>query len=178
MCRLASFFHLPATGEVKVAVLDSHGDTEKQLNLDPKIWREGHYTPEGNIELRLTDEDRVDRTEYETAFHNRFPSFINFLNWAFKEIGDKYGGWLNLSGLTSAKDLVLPKEIGDSLYLNGLTSAKDLVLPKEIGGWLYLNGLTSAKDLVLPKEIGGWLNLSGLTSEEKNEIRKLGYRIY
>ena len=60
MCQFASFFHNPVTQEIKVAVLDSHGETEKQLNLDPTIWREGHYLPAGEIELRLTDDDRVD----------------------------------------------------------------------------------------------------------------------
>ncbi|MFA5388839.1 MAG: hypothetical protein WC312_03695, partial [Candidatus Omnitrophota bacterium] len=137
MCKYASFFHLPSTGEVKVAVLDSHGETEKKLNLDPKIWREGHYTPDGNIELRFADDDRVDRVEYKTAFENRFPNFKTFMKWANKQ------------------DVT----VGGSLYLNGLTSAKDLVLPKTIGGWLYLSGLTSAKDLVLPKTIGGSLYL-------------------
>lgn len=47
MCKYASFFHNPINGEIKVAVLDSHTSTEKKLNLDPKIWREGHYTPDG-----------------------------------------------------------------------------------------------------------------------------------
>ena len=147
MCEFASFFHNPLTGEIAVKDLDSHGNTEKKLNLDPKTWREGHYTPKEEITLRFTSEDRVDKTEYETAFKNRFPSFVSFFNWAIKEIGcsEKYGGSLNLNGLTSAKDLVLPKTIGGSLDLSGLTSAKDLVLPKTIGGSLDLRGLTSAE---------------------------------
>ncbi|MFA6359033.1 MAG: hypothetical protein WCY09_10345, partial [Candidatus Omnitrophota bacterium] len=51
----------------------------------------------------------------------------------------------------------------------GLTSAKGLVLPKEVGS-LDLRGLTSAKGLVLPKEVGS-LDLRGLTSEERSELR-------
>ena len=76
----------------------------------------------------------------------------------------KIGGTLDLSSLTSAEGLVLPKEIGINLYLSGLTSAKGLVLPEKIGGDLYLSGLTSAEGLVLPEKIGGTLHLSDLTS--------------
>ena len=120
--------------------LESHGNTEQALKLNLKVWREGHYLPNGEIELRLTEDDRVDRVEYLNAFKNRFPTFISFLNWTFERIckDGNYSGGLDLSGLTSAKDLVLPKTIGGSLDLSGLTSAKDLVLPKTIGGWLYL----------------------------------------
>ena len=85
---------------------------------------------------------------------------------------ENVGGHLDLSGLTSAKDLVLPKSVGGHLYLSGLTSAKDLVLPKSIGGYLNLSGLTSAKDLVLPKSIGGSLYLRSLTSADKDALRK------
>ena len=130
MCKFCSLFHNPLTGEIKIADLNSHGETERKLNLDPKIWREGHYTPEGKIELRFTEDDRVDKVEYETAFKNRFPTFISFLNWAFKQ--ESYiGGSLYLRGLTSAKGLVLPKEIGGSLDLNGLTSAEKKELRKK-----------------------------------------------
>ena len=124
MCQFMSFFHNPITQEIKVAVLDNHGETEKQLNLNLKLWREGHYLPAGEIDLRLTDDDRVDKIEYETAFRNRFPNFISFFNWAIEQIGNKYSGSLNLSGFTSAEGLVLPKEIGGSLDLSGLTSAE------------------------------------------------------
>ena len=49
MCEFISFFHLPDTGEIKVWDLESHGNTEKKLELDMKKWREGHYTPKGRI---------------------------------------------------------------------------------------------------------------------------------
>ncbi|MFZ2602518.1 MAG: hypothetical protein WAX79_00755, partial [Candidatus Omnitrophota bacterium] len=166
MCKFISFFHSPINGDVVVSDLESHGNTETALKLNNKIWREGHYLSNGEFELRLTADDRVDVIEYNAAFKNRFPTFLSFLNWALDKIcvDGKYSDSLDLNGLTSAKDLVLPKTIGGSLGLNGLTSAKDLVLPKTIGGSLYLNGLTSAKDLVLPKTIGGSLDLNGLTS--------------
>jgi hypothetical protein len=163
MCNFASFFHNPLNGDIVIHDLNSHGNTEQKLKLNLNIWREGHYLPTGKFELRLTDTDKVDKVECEERFKNRFPTFISFLNWTFKQEGCK-SGWLELNGLTSAKDLVLPKTIGGWLYLNGLTSAKDLVLPKTIGGSLYLRGLTSAKDLVLPKTIGDSLDLRGLTS--------------
>ncbi|MEN6533259.1 MAG: hypothetical protein ABFD89_06320 [Bryobacteraceae bacterium] len=166
MCRLASFFHNPATGDVVVGVLDHHQATVEKLKLDQKIWREGHYLPDGTIEARVQDNDRVTQDECNERIRNRWPSFGKFLSWALREIeqNEVYPGPLDLSGLTSAKDLVLPKTISGGLYLSGLTSAKDLVLPKTISGGLDLRGLTSAKDLVLPKTISGWLDLRGLTS--------------
>ena len=65
------------------------------------------------------------------------------------------GGYLNLSGLTSAEGLVLPQSISGALFLRGLTSAEGLVLPQSIGGDLYLWRLTSAEGLVLPQTVGG-----------------------
>jgi len=56
---------------------------------------------------------------------------------------------------------------GGGLDLSGLTSAKDLILPKTVGGGLDLSGLTSAKDLILPKTAsGGWLDLSDSVRKE------------
>ena len=100
--------------------LNSHADTEKQLKLNLNIWREGHYLPTGEFELRFNDGERVDISECKDRFKNRFPSFISFLNWTFKQNID-FGGCLDLNGLTSAKDLVLPKTTGGSLYLSGKT---------------------------------------------------------
>ena len=89
--------------------LESHGNTEQALKLNLKVWREGHYLPNGEIELRLTEDDRVDRVEYLNAFKNRFPNFVSFLNWTFERIckDGNYSGGLDLSALTSAKDLAL-----------------------------------------------------------------------
>ena len=164
MCRTCSFFHNPLTGDIVVSDLSSHSETEKALKLNLKVWREGHYLPNGEVECRVSEEDRVTRDECDARMKLRFPTFVSFFNWAMRELNYTVKGSLDLSGLTSAKDLVLPTSLGGSLYLSGLTSAKDLVLPTSLGGSLYLRGLTSAKDLVLPTSIGGDLYLSGLTS--------------
>ena len=109
MCQYCSFLHLPATGEVKVKILDSHGETEKLLKLDPKVWIEGHYLPDGSIDLRLMEDDRVDKVEYETAFKNRFPTFKSFMIWANKQ-DVTIGSELDLSGLTSKEKEELRKK--------------------------------------------------------------------
>jgi hypothetical protein len=152
MCRLASFFHNPATGDVVVGVLDHHQATAEKLKLDQRIWREGHYLPDGTIEARVQDNDRATQDECGERIRNRWPTFAAFLSWALREI---------------SQNDVYP----NSLYLRGLTSAKDLVLPKTVNGWLYLSGLTSAKDLVLPKTVNGGLYLSGLTSAERASLK-------
>ena len=133
MCEFASFFHCITNGEVAVYDLESHGNTEQKLNLNKNIWREGHYLSTGEFELRYNNEDRIDKVEYKTAFRNKFPTFVIFLNWALKEIvkNGKLDGSLNLRGLTSAKDLVLPQTVGGYLYLNGLTSADKEELRKK-----------------------------------------------
>ena len=71
---------------------------------------------------------------------------------ANKELNKYTGGSLSLDGLTSAKGLVLPKNISDSLYLDGLTSAKGLVFPENISGFLSLDGLTHAEKNTLQKQ--------------------------
>ena len=140
MCQFASFFHNPHTGEIVVSDLTSHGNTEQTLKLNLNIWREGHYLPNGEIVLRTTSDDRIDLVEYKNAFVSRFPTFVSFLNWSLPIITKDgvYESDLDLRGLTSAKDLVLPKTVGGGLDLSGLTSAKDLVLPKTVGGGLDL----------------------------------------
>ena len=152
MCRLASFFHNPSTGDVVVGVLDHHQATVEKLNLDQKVWREGHYLPDGTIEARVQENDRLTMDECNERIRNRWPTFNAFLSWALREI---------------SKDGVYPS----GLYLSGLTSAKDLVLPKTVSGWLDLSGLTSAKDLVLPKTVSGGLYLSGLTNAERESLK-------
>ena len=76
MCRMASFFHNPATGEIKIYKLDSHSETEQALKLDLKIWREGHYLPTGEVECRIVvPEDRVTMNECNERLLSRFPTF-------------------------------------------------------------------------------------------------------
>lgn len=90
------------------------------MKLDPKIWREGHYTPDGEIELRLTSDDRVDSVEYKNAFVSRFPTFISFFNWSMEQVvkDGKYSGSLDLRSLTSLPEkIVLPEKISGYLDL-------------------------------------------------------------
>ena len=168
MCQFASFFVNPDTFEVKVADLNGHSETARILKLTdgqkPNGWREGHYLPTGEMECRCLDQDTHTSVECRTILLSRWPRFVDFLTWALEQ--ETYvPGSLDLSGLTSAKGLVLPKTVGGYLELSGLTSAKGLVLPKTVGGSLYLRGLTSAKGLVLPKTVGG-LELRGSVREE------------
>ncbi len=88
------------------------------------------------------------------------------------------GGDLNLGSLTSAKGLNLPSYIGGNLFLGSLTSAKGLKLPSHIGEGLFLFSLTSAKGLNLPNRIDGSLNLERLTSAKGlNLPRYIGGRL-
>ena len=76
------------------------------------------------------------------------------------------GGGIDLDSLTSAEGLVLPESIGGGIVLRSLTSAEGLVLPESIDGNIVLRSLTSAEGLVLPESIGGSIDLRSLTSAE------------
>ena len=143
MCKFASFFHKPGTDEVAVYNLGSHSDTESALALDKAIWSEGHYLPDGTLLARVSPYSNFSQKECEAVIRARFPTFIDFLNWAFIQKIDTDG--LDLSGLTSAQGLKLPSTVGGGLDLRGLTSAQGLKLPSTVKGWLYLRGLTSAE---------------------------------
>jgi len=151
MCRMASLLHKPNMGDIDIKIydLESHGNTEKKLNLDPTVWAEGHYLPSGEIELRLNDNMRVDKTEYETQFKNRFPTFISFFNWAVDE------GWnsetVNLSSLKSAEGLKLPSGV-KTVNLSSLESAEGLKLPSGVK-MVNLSSLESAEGLKLPSGV-------------------------
>jgi hypothetical protein len=171
MCRLASFFFKPDPDnlEILVSKLDSHSKTEKALSLNKNLWREGHYLPDGEIECRVLDEDKMTMEECNNIVKTRFPSFVDFWNWALKESGNDavFDGDLDLSNLTEIPDgFELPKEIGGYLDLWNLESLPDgFKLPKEIGRWLDLRSLESLPDgFKMPKKIGGWLDLSNLKS--------------
>ena len=75
-------------------------------------------------------------------------------------------GSIDLSKLTSSKDLKLPERINGSLDLRSITNPEYLILPKYIGDDLFLNSLTTAKNLKFPEHIGGRLNLHSLTTAE------------
>ena len=98
--------------------MNSHSNTEQKLKLNLNIWREGHYLPNGKIELRVADKDRITQAECNERLKSQFPTFIDFLNWCFRQ-DINIGGGLYLRGLTSAKGLVLPTTIGGGLYLRG-----------------------------------------------------------
>ena len=102
MCKLASFLYRIDDGvlDVFVSVLDSHSETEKNIPVDKKNYREGHYLPDGTLELRKTEEDRWANDEAVALFKTRFPSFNSFFSWSVKN-GITIGGGLDLSGLTS-----------------------------------------------------------------------------
>lgn len=110
MCQFASFFHNPLNGDVAIHDLNSHGNTEKKLKLNLNIWREGHYLPDNTFELRFCDTDKVDKIECQERFKNRFPSFISFLNWAFREKEFLIGDSLDLNSLTSVEKAELRKK--------------------------------------------------------------------
>ena len=61
-------------------------------------------------------------------------------------------GALDLSGLTSAKGLKLPKTVG-YLSLKKLTSAEGLILPEKIDGFLDLRNLINVEDIIVPGEL-------------------------
>ena len=158
MCRFISFFHKPdADGKPEIAVwdLNGHGETEKHLKLNIKLWQEGHYTPKEEVELRYNDTFSLDKKEYEEVFESRFPTFKSFLKECFSR---EIGGSLDLRGC-DLKGIVLPKSIGGYLDLSGC-DLKGIGLPKSIGGSLNLSGC-DLKGIVLPKSIGVYLYLRG-----------------
>ena len=111
MCQFISFFHRPDNGDIAVAVLDGHSETQEKLKLNENIWREGHYLPNGDVECRVTDADKTTQEECNERLRSRFPTFLEFFVWCMKKTKqeEKYGGDLYLRGLTSAKGLVLPQ---------------------------------------------------------------------
>ena len=174
MCRLASFFHNPINGDIVVHDINSHSETQKALNLNEKLWREGHYFPDGTIECRVTNSDHISQDECNERLRNRFPNFIDFFNWSMDEIckDGAFSGSLDLRSLTSAAGLKLPTEIGGSLYLSSLTSAAGLKLPTKCGS-LYLRSLTSAAGLKLPTKCG-YLDLrSEVKQQYQDAINKM-----
>ena len=150
MCEFASFFHKPdVDGKPEICVwdLNSHAETEEKLNLNLSIWQEGHYTPEGKIELRFNDNFRFDKAKYTEIFKTRFKTFKDFLKWACTQ---EIGGSLYLSGC-DLRGITLPKKTGGYLYLSGC-NLKGITLPKKIGGALYLSGC-DLRGITLPKKI-------------------------
>jgi hypothetical protein len=129
VCQFISFFHRPDNGDISVKILDDHSGTKEKLNLDENLWREGHYLPDGTIECRVIDTDRVTEKDCNERMKGRFPTFISFANWCFGKNSTFTG--LDLSGLTSAAGLKLPSRIGGGLDLRGLTSEERKIVMEE-----------------------------------------------
>jgi len=104
---MASFWHNPINGDIAVYDLTSHSDTQEHLKLNEKVWREGHYLPSGEIECRLCDCDRIEQDEANERLRNQFPTFKDFIAWAFTQ---SIGGSLYLSGC-DLKGITLPDNL-------------------------------------------------------------------
>jgi len=147
MCDFISFFHRPDTGDIVVSDLMSHSDTQKKLSLSDKLWREGHYWPDGTLELRVSESDRTTQQDCEDRFRNRFPKFSDFFNWVLGEVCQNgvYPVSLDLISLTTLDPgVVLPKKITGSIYMISLTTLDPgVVLPKKITGSIYMRSLTT-----------------------------------
>jgi uncharacterized protein YjbI with pentapeptide repeats len=177
MCQLASFFHNPINGDIEIYDLTSHSKTKDHLNLNEKIWREGHYLPDGTIECRTVDSDRTSSEKCNDRMKNRFPKFVDFFNWSVKKdcvfseslylrgcdlkgitLPTTISGYLDLSGC-DLKGITLPTSIGGSLHLRGC-DLKGITLPTSIGCYLDLSGC-DLKGITLPTSICGSLDLRG-----------------
>ena len=110
MCNFISFFHRPDNGDIEVYDLTSHSNTQKYFGFNESLWCEGHYLPNGNVDCRITDNNKPTQAECEERLKNKFPSFIEFMNWCFTK---KICGieTLDLRSLTSAEGLKLPEGI-------------------------------------------------------------------
>src|SRR4030042_188264 len=97
MYQFASFFFDPATGDIKVWDLTSHGETERHLGLDPNgPYREGYYLLDGTIQARVTEDDAETGAACAARMRSRFPSLGAFLAWAVPQA--KPGTTLDLDG--------------------------------------------------------------------------------
>jgi uncharacterized protein YjbI with pentapeptide repeats len=155
MCRFASFWHNPINGDVVVYDLCSHSATREKLNINENLWREGHYLPNGEIECRLIDKDRITTDEANERMRSKFPTFKSFLGWALKE---SIGGSLDVSGC-DLTGITLPTSIGGSLDVSGC-DLTGITLPTSIGGSLYVRGC-DLTGITLPTSIGGSLYVRG-----------------
>ena len=111
MCDFMSGFFKPDTMEVKVADLNSHGDTARALKLldgpSPNGWRELHYRPNETMECRVLPGDAFTAKQAEAQIRERWPRFVDFLSWSLRQ-PTYIGVYLDLGGLTSAeRDAVL-----------------------------------------------------------------------
>ena len=147
MCEMASFLFRPIEGvPVAVALLTDHSGTREKLKLGPDdkadAWHDGHYMPDNTIMCRCITGDTKTAQECAAEIKFRWPTFVDFFNWASKECEPDGVKHLDLGRLTSAAGLTIPKGV-THLYLSSLTSAAGLTIPKGVT-YLYLCSLTSA----------------------------------
>jgi hypothetical protein len=155
MCQMASFLYRNKSElEIKVYQLDSHSGTQLHLGLTEAMgWYEGHYLPHGEILCRTPKgNDELAEKELE----RRYPTFIRFLKWAFKQELD-FSGNLDLSEC-DLKGIKLPDNVGGYLDLCGC-KLRGNKLPSVVGKWIDLSycDLTGLK---LPNAVYGWLALN------------------
>jgi len=133
MCHFASFVYHPGTMAVRVAVLDEHEKTLTQLGLQDDrhggAWREGHYLPDETIQCRtLPGVDPVTSAEAEATIRERWPTFADFILWAYGEASE-LPTKIDLSGYRTLKELPpLPASLTtlDCSRCTGLTALDHL----------------------------------------------------
>ena len=130
MCKFISFWYKPSNMDLAVWDLSHHHNTSKKLKLNDKIWREGHYTPDGEIECRVLDSDKYTQEECNDRLHRRYPTFQKFLKYCMDNIPDNYEGSLYLQEC-DLKDITLPTKLRGNLYLFGC-DLKGIKIPENL----------------------------------------------
>jgi len=178
MCQFISFFHNVNNGDIRVFNIESHWITEKYFNMTgDKNWCEGHYFPDGQLDLRA--EDKKTQIKCEDRFKNRFKNFASFFNWCMEKLckDGRYEGNIDLNGC-DLQGVKLPTEISENLDVSRC-DLRGVELPKKIGGWLDVSGSDlrgvklptkikcsliandcDLRGVKLPRKIGGWLDVS------------------
>ena len=159
MCRFISFWHNPNTGDIKVSDLTSHSETAEALGLADKVWREGHYLPNGTVECRVLDTDRKTSKECEARLLSKWPTFIEFWEMCIEK-GGVVNRSLDLGGCTGLKSLPKNLTVKGSLGLRGCTGLKFLPENLKVNGYLDLSGCTGLKSLPKNLKVNGYLDLS------------------
>jgi len=180
MCQVMSFIIHPATQRIRVHDVSGHAETYAHFRLKdtnrPNCYREGHYLPDGTVEVRTIDTDKHTGKELADYIKSKWPTFVKFWN---AHAPRKISGDLNLHSLQGAEHLRLPESIGGDLYLHSLQGAEHLRLPESVGGGLDLGSLQSAEHLKLPESIGGWLYLGSLKSAKGLKLpESIGGNLY
>ena len=181
MYRFISFWHNPDTGDIKVSDLTSHSRTAEALGLDDKVWREGHYLPNGSVKCRVLDTDRKTSKECEDRLLSKWPTFIEFWEMCIEKGGEvnrtidlrdcpglrvlpenlKVNGSLYLSGCPGLRALPENLTVKGTLYLNDCPALKSLPENLKAGKTLYLRNCPALKSLPENLKVGAFLDLRG-----------------